>query len=135
MTRRRIVVLIGLIMLSLSGCSSSPTDRVREAWDARQRDDVEAYLSSFTDRSQDLLRGMMKTSERTRGELTYLDPITDLLPSGEILSERVDGELGSVIVASPRGEYEVLFVRERGTWVIDALALNDLWAPLKKATR
>ena len=78
---------------------------------------------------------MMKTSERTRGDLTYLDPVTDLLPSGEILSERVDGELGSVIVASPRGEYEVLCVRERGTWVIDALALNDLWAPMKKATR
>ena len=127
--------LIGLLTLMLTGCSDSPADRVREAWDARQRDDLEAYLSSFTERSGTLLRGMLRTSERTRGELVYLDPLKDLIPSGEILSDRVNGELGSVIVASPRGEYEVLCVRERGVWVIDGLALNDLWSPLKKATR
>lgn len=127
--------LIGLLALALSGCADSPGDRVREAWEARQQDELETYISSFTERSATLFRGLIRTSERTRGELVYLDPVKDLLPSGEILSERVDGELGSVIVASPRGEYEVLCVRERGVWVIDGLALRDLWAPLNEATR
>jgi len=135
MSRLRTAWLIGLIAITLSGCADTPADRVREAWNARQQDDLEGYLATFTERSGALLRGMLRTSERTRGELVYLDPVKDLLPSGEILTDRVDGELGSVIVASPRGEYEVLCVRERGVWVIDGLALRDLWAPLNEATR
>lgn len=134
-SRLRAAWVFGLFAISLCGCGDSPADRVHEAWEARQQDDLEAYLGSFTERSGELLRGMMRTSERTRGDIVYLDPIQDLLPPGEILSERVEGELGSVTVAAARGEYSVLCVRERGVWVIDGLALRDLWEPLNKATR
>lgn len=135
MSRLRSVGVALLLAVSLWGCGGSPGDRVRDAWEARQRDDLEAYLGSFTERSSELFRGMLRTSERTRGQLEYLDPVQDLLPDGEILSSRVEGELGSVTVAASNGEYEVLCVRERGVWVIDGLALRDLWEPLNKATR
>ncbi len=129
------ITLLGLLTLMASGCADSPGDRVRGAWEARQQDDLEAYLGSFTERSRALFRGMIATRERTRGELSYLDPIEDLLPSGEILRDEERGELGVVLVASPKGEYEVICVRERGVWVIDGVALKGLWDPLKKATR
>lgn len=135
MSRLRATWIIVLLAAALCGCADSPGDRVREAWDARQRDDLEAYLGSFTERSGELLRGMMRMSERTRGELVYLDPVKDLLPAGEILSDLVEGQLGSVTIASAKGEYEVLCVRERGVWAIDGLALKELWEPLNKATR
>jgi hypothetical protein len=135
LSRLRASWVIVLLAATLWGCGDSPEDRVREAWEARQQDDIEAYLGSFTERSGELFRGMLRTSERTRGELEYLDPVNHLLPSGEILSSRVEGELGSVTVAASKGEYEVLCVRERGVWVIDGLALRDLWEPLNKATR
>jgi hypothetical protein len=124
-----------LCLLLGSACAGSPGDTVRAAWEAREQEKVEDYLQSFTERSGDLLRGMIATSERTRGALTYLDPLDDLLPPGEIIADRVEGELGVVKVAASGGEYEIQCVRGRGAWVIDGLALEALWAPLREATR
>jgi hypothetical protein len=128
-------VALALTVLSMASCAGTPGDAVRAAWEAREQEKVETYIQAFTERSGDLLRGMIATSERTRGALTYLDPLADLLPTGEIIADRVEGELGLVKVAAANGEYEIQCVRERGAWVIDGLELEALWAPLREATR
>ena len=134
MIRARSGLLAGALLL-VTACGGSPGDTVREAWQAREEENFEAYVQAFTERSGDLLRGIASTAERTRGSLSYMDPMKDLLPPGEIVIDRVDGELGTVVVAAAQGEYEIQCVRERGAWVIDALTLQETWAPLREATR
>ena len=124
-----------MCLVGLGACAGSPADVVRGAWEAREQDDVETYLLAFTERSGDLMRGMITTAERTRGDVQYLDPVRELIPAGEIMVDRVEGELGLVVVAAASGEYEIQCVRERGAWVIDGLALEALWSPLREATK
>ncbi len=127
-------ILCVLATLVLQGCPASPDERVLAAWEAAELEEEGRFLGYFTEQSAALLRGAAATKLRTRGDLTYLDEVYDVLPPGELVEVKERGNMALVTVKARRERFDIRLLRERGEWHIDALGLPPFWEPLAEAS-
>ncbi len=118
------------VLLGLSACKESPTERLQSAWSAAEDERFDTYVSHFTPDSVPLIRGLVQTASRTKRAYTYLDSPYDLAPAGDILSVDDRDQLVLVTVKADK-RYTLRMLFQEGTWVIDGISLAALWAPLQ----
>lgn len=114
-----------------TACGEAPREAYLQARQAADAKDFEAFAGWFTDRSASLLRGLHSAADETRGRYEYVKDLYDVLPSGDVFEEKIDGSLAILKVgASERAAEEVILLREVDGWRIDILDSPRLWEPL-----
>ncbi len=128
---RQTLCLLALMALSgATACAEAPDARLAEARVAAEAKDLDAFLLFFTPASAEVLRGAHDAAERSRGRLGYVKSVFEVLPPGEITEVTIRGNLALVDVADKNRKATIRMLKDKGHWVIDALALDGFWAPL-----
>ena len=125
-------LLLAVVGLTLAACADPPEVRYQQAQAAAELKEPGAYLLYFTNASADLVRNMERVRKRAGSEFTYLEDIFTLLPPGEVTDVRIRGEAAHLTVVHRNTPTTVRMLRERGEWVVDALELAAMWAPLNE---
>lgn len=125
-----------LLALALAAaCSETPEDIVRKAQQASADEDEATYLGCFSERSAQLLKGLLEADDQSRGDVQYLPrrEIARLVPQGEVGAAEVDGDLALVPVeTNSREVVKLVLLRELDGWRIDVLDATSFWAPLTR---
>ncbi len=129
---RRTLPLLAAAVLALAGCAKPPAERVTNAWQAGEDEDLEAFAQFFLPASAEFIRNIATVKARNKVG-SYLTKPFDVLPKGEILEVSERDNLALVTVKAKGKTYPVRLLRERGIWFIDAFSLPTLWEPLAGA--
>jgi len=120
----QLCLVLGPLLLLCSGCHrDTPAQSLRETVQALERSDREAFVSGFTARSAELLRGLFVLSS----VYPKLTPPWGKPQQLQVLAETIQGSRAVVFIVNQGEKESVLMVMEDGRWRIDLFDNVPQW--------
>jgi len=117
-----------------SGCTQSPSEVLRSIEKCASKGDAVCFASHFTSDGRPFAEALVRIQKDVRRDEPTKAPIESMLPV-RVISEDIQGDKATVLVAGPEGPAAMKFVIEDGAWKLDVAATEAARAVKEGALR